>query len=391
LIWKEGILVKGIVLEKRANGFIVLTESGEFKEYRNTKRNWEIGDKVEVPAASDTRYRAFAVAVAAILLMTLLPQYVARIPVDRAIDIYYTIDINPSIELGVSHNGMIVSVEAKNEDARRVLESVSLHKCTLQEGVASIMEQAFRHGYLKSNVENEVFITQIDMTNKQPEDIKKAQLNTAIKSSMDILNRDGLVGNVHSISLSPKVREEAERYGLTTGKYAIMLLAEEKGIHLTAEEVKSESIKEVIEEIGNDFSEIVKEAENSGKFKQVMEEQDNENEKAEKNASQEKEKARKGNTQKEEESNNKANLRKDNLESKLKNVKKSEKGNKDKKEKNDKKTVSKENKNKESKNKLFKWKNRAAYSRRFVKNGQKNGKYGEKNTKGKGKDLPNTK
>lgn len=64
---------------------------------------------------------------------------------------YISVDVNPSIELGINRYGRVVEAEAYNEDGRQVLQSLSLKNKPYVQAVGSLLEKEVYQGYLGEN------------------------------------------------------------------------------------------------------------------------------------------------------------------------------------------------------------------------------------------------
>lgn len=108
------------------------------KEHQNTKCR----TTVRVPFV-------FRYALAAICLFFLLGTVgyaVYREPVS-----YISIDVNPSIELGINRFGRVVSAEAYNEDGQDILRNVSLNNVPYIQAINKVLESESSFHFLKED------------------------------------------------------------------------------------------------------------------------------------------------------------------------------------------------------------------------------------------------
>lgn len=64
---------------------------------------------------------------------------------------YISIDVNPSIELGINRFGKVVSAEAYNEDGQNVLQHVSLTNISYMQAIDKLLADENDHHFLKDD------------------------------------------------------------------------------------------------------------------------------------------------------------------------------------------------------------------------------------------------
>lgn len=92
---------------------------------------------------------AFKYALAAVCLFLLLGAggySVYRQPVS-----YISIDVNPSVELGINRFGRVVSADAYNEDGQAVLRQLSLQNVPYVQAIHTLLENEVKSGFLKED------------------------------------------------------------------------------------------------------------------------------------------------------------------------------------------------------------------------------------------------
>jgi MoaA/NifB/PqqE/SkfB family radical SAM enzyme len=72
---------------------------------------------------------------------------------------YVTLDINPSVEIITGENGLVVEVNALNDDAQVLLVDTNFTGKTVDETVEAIVALAKELGYLDVNEENAIVVT----------------------------------------------------------------------------------------------------------------------------------------------------------------------------------------------------------------------------------------
>lgn len=64
---------------------------------------------------------------------------------------FISIDVNPSIELGVNRFGQVVTANAFNEDGEKVLKHVSLKNISYMQAIVRILQDESNNGFLSEN------------------------------------------------------------------------------------------------------------------------------------------------------------------------------------------------------------------------------------------------
>ncbi len=264
--------MKGIILERSRKGCIILTDEGIFKEIGVWKSQWDIGEKINLSQPSGRLGKNQYVMIAATLVLLLLPLAIIHSLMNPQVAVYYTMDINPSIELGVSSKDMVVSVMGKNPDGILLLQDMSLINLPIEKAISMITKKAYSSGYIKASEDNDIILAQVPVSSTYMTGEGDGKRQKIAQATRDLLNQFSLKGNVHSLVLTSDVRKEAEKKGVSAGKYAILLVAEEKGMNITHEDIQSAEIRKIVTKAGMDYNEIVEEAEKVKDFTKLIDE-----------------------------------------------------------------------------------------------------------------------
>lgn len=147
---------------------------------------------------------------------------------------YISMDVNPSIELGVNRYGRVVAAEAYNQDGQDILEHFSLKNKPYVQAVSILLEDETYRGYLTENA-TLVFTVISD----SPEAIMEALGSIGMSESYSVLT---YTSDSHCM-------EEAHRYQMSFGKYrAYLELAAYDG-SVTLEDCHGMSMGEIQERI----------------------------------------------------------------------------------------------------------------------------------------------
>ncbi len=176
---------------------------------------------------------------------------------------YVTVDINPSVEVISNKKGIVVSVNALNDDAQVLLEGETLEGKTTADVVVEIADLAIKLGYLREG--GNVCIT----ASADSEEIE-AKVNSAINKAMNKFKEQKqfafeVVDGAKQVGRD--IVKKAEELGVTAGKYRLILRAMAFDSTLTfeaAKEMSAEELNAIVkagrEELKDLYSEELKKA-----------------------------------------------------------------------------------------------------------------------------------
>lgn len=182
--------------------------------------------------------KKIAVAVAAVMVLSLGGggYAYARTPVA-----YVSLDINPSVELGVNAFDQVVSAEAYNEDGEKVLEGTDLINSNVDSAVSAVISNAISDGYIKEDGSSAIEITATtdkeELANKLEESLKE----TADKT----LENNNVKAEVETENVALARRDEARKLGITPGKLNLIQKLQQLDPSINVEDYKSVSVKEI--------------------------------------------------------------------------------------------------------------------------------------------------
>jgi len=261
--------VTGVVMEIKRSHVVLMTPKGEFKRVRVTGKLPGIGEEVHIPIA---RKRFFnlpraswaAVAAAVILLLTASPLLTVLNQPPEFATAYVSIDIGPSIELTRSNRENVLEAHAYNSEGRQILEKLNLKGMKIDEAVTSITREAVELGYIQNVDGNSVLISVAPLPDSGLE--KDAVEKAVLASANNVLADSKIDSEVNTISVPSDIRENARVKGMSTGKYALLIEAVNEGLTVTEEEMKQNSIDEVISQAGGQTEMIIGMAQTEEQF-----------------------------------------------------------------------------------------------------------------------------
>lgn len=154
---------------------------------------------------------------------------------------YVSMDINPSVELGVNAFDKVVSVEAYNEDGKKILEDTNLENYEVKNAISTLLEHAISAGYISEDGSSKIEIT--TSTDKQKVADK---LDDSLKDVADeTLDSNDVKANVETENVALARRDEARKLGITPGKLNLIQKLQELDPSATVEDYKDKSVKEI--------------------------------------------------------------------------------------------------------------------------------------------------
>ncbi|MFX0560345.1 anti-sigma factor domain-containing protein [Tepidibacillus infernus] len=244
---------KGIVMEVLSSGnVIVLTKDGQFLSVKPHSKV-EIGEEASFKLLEkDRQYQAifanhkirWIASVAAIFLLLLvgIPGWFGLDSNVDKVAAYVTVDINPSVEIAISSKETVLQIEGINEDGKKLVQTIrdSIIGIPVAQATSILLQESEKLGYIKANAEVVISTTRLieDQTfEKNIEDQVKRAVADQLKKVTNV--------SITTVETTAQVREDAQKSGLSTGKYAIYLMTKNKNQEISIDRFKNQSISEI--------------------------------------------------------------------------------------------------------------------------------------------------
>ena len=155
---------------------------------------------------------------------------------------FVSVDINPSVELGVNVFGTVVSTESFNEDGAFLLEAGQYRYLSLENAVSALVCEAAAEGYLAEDGSTVIAVT------AETNDLDKAEkLSDAGETGVNAgLSTAGYTAVCYAASSDPDLRSAAAELGLSPGKYALIRLLQTLDPSISVEEYRNAKMTEII-------------------------------------------------------------------------------------------------------------------------------------------------
>lgn len=212
----------------------ILTPKGEFLRAQKLNSYYQIGQEIDFfPVEQEERKKSFSISnlntfKGKMVLTTVLAVMLAFISIipfyqNNQVYAYMTIDINPSIELGVNKDYEVIELIPYNEDGKKIVSQLDDWKKKSVHDVASeIIHEIKNQGYMKDN--HEVVIATVYA--QETIDKNDARLNEEIDEIQAVIQGEDL--DLTVVEGTREDREKAKEKGLTTGLYKESIVKKNK-------------------------------------------------------------------------------------------------------------------------------------------------------------------
>ncbi len=213
-------MMRALVLERRGRHAIVLLPGGEVR--RVSAKGAAAGDEILLPQASAPfvpvrryAYGAGALALALAVLPALLPMAQAKVAA------YVTVDINPSVELGLSPAGTVLTSRPLDSDGRAVLAATKLRGESLNAALGDLLRTAVTHGFLPAGTPAAVIVAGYGAGSGNLPIAFQGQLRSARSAVAVFLQKHGIRGVVSAMIVPQVLVQAARRAHVSAGVYAV--------------------------------------------------------------------------------------------------------------------------------------------------------------------------
>lgn len=266
---------RGIVLSIENKKAVVMTADGQFISIPH-QAHMRIGEETKLPAETAAPPRRkpkrvywYSGAAAAILLF-IIPFFYLTTAEAHPVVAYVSLDINPSIELGVDKEQRVQELSGLNSDGQAIISKVSYKGKSIEAVAASIMSTVAEEHYL-DKPDKDIVITSYMLDDKNlGEDLEKTVTDAVDQKIKETIKQIDAAKepNVTVLSVPSEVREEASANGISSGKMAVYLMAKDEGYDIKLEQMKVQSLAEATKTAGG-VKKIVEKGASKEKLKEL--------------------------------------------------------------------------------------------------------------------------
>lgn len=234
---------RGLVLKVNKKTCLVLTPDGQFKEIALPSKGAVAGCEVSWRArhslANFLGYLRPLAAAAALCVFLLAGQWLYVLASTAA---YFTLDINPSIELALACDGRVLTARGLNPDGKKLLKGMKLKGQTLDAAAGSIVAKTASSNYFNGG-EGGVILGTLTVKEGRALAFEPQSAARVLESAAA---GAGVSAEVVVCEVTPPLRREAFKAGLSPGRYLLVQAASQKGINLDPKEVSSSSLSHIV-------------------------------------------------------------------------------------------------------------------------------------------------
>lgn len=233
---------RGLVAKISDGYCIILTSKGTYERVPLPPQGGRVGAEISYRAASSPVLRSMMLVASFLVLFVCYSLFrQASLPVAVA---YVSLDINPSLELSVDKNLNVIDVKFFNDDAANLLKQENLKGKTLDDALATVVNQAIEQNYIKPGQDNLIVSTVTTSVAAGAHPVDQQALQQFLENS---INKNGLTGDVRMYSATGEFRTEAENEGLSPGKYLIYEQLVANGNKVSIDDMRNNSIRTLVD------------------------------------------------------------------------------------------------------------------------------------------------
>ena len=254
---------KAVVLEVDGRHATVLTEDGDFAVIRVTHPiqpgqeifGNDIGGGVVSPRLRKLPRLYVAAGIVALLgLMMFVP---SLMPGSRVVA-YVSLDSAPGVEFAVDKEGRVTGLIGEDGDMGTVLFGADFKNRKIADVAAELASVAVRE---KGQSGADLLITVSTADGKGASSQATAKIQQDVKTGTEKkLAEENVPTQVATVKVDSQTRQDAKDMGLSTGKYVILMTAQEEGLQINPEDLKNGNPNEVISNAGGDPQKIIDKA-----------------------------------------------------------------------------------------------------------------------------------
>lgn len=215
----------GIIMEINERFLTLLTPEGEFLRAQKLNRQYHIGEEINFYPISEKEKEGWPLTsifssfkaktiTAALVMLVLVTSSFFTFNGHNEVYAYMSIDINPSIELGINDKFQVIEISPYNEEGEEIVNQIpNWKKKSVKEVTSQIVKQIKNQGYTRDNYEIVIATVNTQKENKALE----TKFEKEITEIKETIQKEEL--EVKVMDASPKEREKAKEHGLSTGAY----------------------------------------------------------------------------------------------------------------------------------------------------------------------------
>lgn len=158
---------------------------------------------------------------------------------------YVSLDINPSVELGVNVFNKVISTQSYNEDGALLLQDNHYQYLSVEKALLALLNEAKEQGYIAQDGS-----TVIAVTAESNNERTAAKLQDRCEDGLNLALKEGETSAVvYSDCMNLQLRTQAQENGLSPGKYRLLQILQELDPSVDIEQYRNAKITDIINEV----------------------------------------------------------------------------------------------------------------------------------------------
>ncbi len=159
---------------------------------------------------------------------------------------YISMDINPSVEMGIDIDENVLELRGLNEDGIALVESLEYKGKKLEQVTEGLLDKAEQKALAGGEAEIVITSTVVQEGSKVNDESLAAKLKQQVTKHIETTHpQQAKSYQIAAFAAPAEVREAANQNGVSTGKYSVYLNAKNSGADVTLEELKKESVLKI--------------------------------------------------------------------------------------------------------------------------------------------------
>jgi hypothetical protein len=155
---------------------------------------------------------------------------------------YVSLDINPRVELGLNRFDLVVEAEGINADGNSLLNGIKIMNMSADTAIETIFLKAEEKGYIRDDGSTVIAVTALS---KQDDEAAKIRVQ-ADKTLRVMISKGTLNAIVYTDSADLLLRTEAREFGLSPGKYKLILLLQSLDSDIEIDQYRNTRITDIL-------------------------------------------------------------------------------------------------------------------------------------------------
>ena len=155
---------------------------------------------------------------------------------------YLSLDINPSVELGVNAFGKVVSTMAYNNDGKTILDGQNVMGSSVKSAVSTLVKSAAQKGFVAKDGSTVIAVTSETDNNSTATNLEDA----AAQGADSAVKSEGDTASVLKENVALERRDEARKLGITPGKLNLIQKLQALDPSITVDEYKDAKVTDIM-------------------------------------------------------------------------------------------------------------------------------------------------